>query len=154
MSSLGKKKKRPYAGKKTREESGGDIYSSSLVRDVVYSAGWSLRWRPLEIIMTVCCFNHTHRSPGNNFVTNSKKRGITAAWIYDKHGAKSCSTTLAENRERRLKWSTYTAKRRRWRRIEADRPSMLPALTWITVGNEKRRAISRGQGRVLCSLQW
>lgn len=33
----------------------GDIFSSSLVRHVLSSAGWSLRWGPLEIIMTACC---------------------------------------------------------------------------------------------------
>lgn len=38
----------------------GDIFSSSLVRDVLYSAGWSLRWGPLEIIMTACCFRQPH----------------------------------------------------------------------------------------------
>lgn len=39
-----------------RQERLPDIFSSSLVRDVLYSAGWSLRWGPLEIIMAACCF--------------------------------------------------------------------------------------------------
>lgn len=43
-----------------RQERLGDIFSSSLVRDVLYSAGWSLRWGPLEIIMTACCFRQPH----------------------------------------------------------------------------------------------
>lgn len=63
-------KKRKRMNKRTKETTEaeatedrrdlGDIFSSSLVRDVLYSAGWSLRWGPLEIIMTACCFRQPH----------------------------------------------------------------------------------------------
>lgn len=41
-----------------RQDRLGDIFSTSLVKDVLYSAGWSLRWGPLEIIITACRFDN------------------------------------------------------------------------------------------------
>lgn len=56
--------------KTERQDRLGDIFSTSLVKDVLYSASWSFRGGPLEIIITACCFDN-YISVKNNLQTVS-----------------------------------------------------------------------------------